>query len=250
MSNSYATNTVANKLQDPDFQNGQRGSSNLTFSAGEKAYIDLRVVTGETMDTAIQFRWVPTTNDADQIAIAEAAAAAANKTVYFAYNEGSEGSDRGGNAIANGLALAGNQDDVIAAVAAASPDTVVVLNTGDPVFMPWAAGVNTILEMWYPGQMGGPATANVLLGNVNPSGKSPMPWRRLASASRRIRSPRHALTIPAAAATTARVTNRFPATPATARCIPASTPPGSWAPICTATEQSTTQTASWAACWT
>ncbi len=174
MSNSYATNTVANKLQDPDFQNGQRGSSNMNFSAGQQVFIDLRVVTGETMDTAVQFRWVPVTNDADQIAIAEAAAGAANKTLYFAYNEGSEGSDRGGNAIANGLALAGNQDEVIAAVAAASPNTVVVLNTGDPVFMPWEAGVSTILQMWYPGQMGGPATADVVLGNVNPSGKSPV----------------------------------------------------------------------------
>ena len=174
MTNSYATNTVANKLQDPDFQNGQRGTSNLTFSAGQQVFVDLRIVTGETTDTAIQFRWVPTTNDADQIAIAEAAAASANKTLYFAYNEGSEGSDRGGNAIGNGLLLAGNQDDVITAVAAASPNTVVVLNTGDPVFMPWESGVNTILQMWYPGQMGGPATADVVLGNVNPSGKSPV----------------------------------------------------------------------------
>jgi beta-glucosidase len=174
MSNSYATNTVANKLQDPDFQNGQRGTSNLTFSAGQQVSIDLRIVTSETMDTNIQFRWIPTTNDADQIAIAEAAAAGANKTLYFAYNEGSEGSDRGGNAIANGLALAGNQDDVITAVAAASPNTVVVLNTGDMVFMPWESAVNAILQMWYPGQMGGPATADVVLGNVNPSGKSPI----------------------------------------------------------------------------
>jgi beta-glucosidase len=174
MSNSYATATVANKTHDPDFQDGQRGTSNLTFTAGQRVYIDLRLVTGETKDTAIQFRWVPTTNNDDQIAIAEAAAAAANKTLYFAYNEGTEGSDRGGNAIANGLLLAGNQNDVITAVAAASPNTVVVLNTGDPVFMPWAANVNAILQMWYPGQMGGPATANVVLGNVNPSGKTPV----------------------------------------------------------------------------
>lgn len=174
MSNSYATNTVANKLQDPDFQNGQRGTSNLNFSAGQRVYVDLRIVTDATIDAALQFRWIPTTNAADQIAIAEAAAAGANKTLYFAYNEGSEGSDRGGNAIANGLALAGNQDDVITAVAAASPNTVVVLNTGDPVFMPWESGVNSILQMWYPGQMGGPATASVVLGNVNPSGKSPV----------------------------------------------------------------------------
>jgi len=174
MSNSYATATVANKTHDPNFQDGQRGTTTMTFAAGQQVHIDMRVVTGETKDTWLQFRWVPTTNNADQIAIAEAAAATANKTLVFAYNEGSEGSDRGGNAIGNGLLLAGNQNDVIAAVAAASPNTVVVLNTGDPVFMPWASEIHAILEMWYPGQMGGPATANVLLGNVNPSGKSPV----------------------------------------------------------------------------
>ena len=58
-------------------------------------------------------------------------------------------------------------------MAAANPNTVVVLNTGDPVFMPWVDDVKAILEMWYPGQRGGPATANVLLGHVNPSGKLP-----------------------------------------------------------------------------
>ena len=174
MSNSYATLTVANKSHDLDFQDAQRSSRTVGFSAGQQVHLDLRVVASETKDTSIQFRWISTTNDADQIAIAEAAAAEANKTLYFAYNEGSEGSDRGGNAIGNGLLLAGNQNDVITAVAAASPNTVVVLNTGDPVFMPWAYDVNSILEMWYPGQMGGPATANVVLGNVNPSGKSPV----------------------------------------------------------------------------
>lgn len=174
MSNSYATLTVANKSHDLDFLDAQRGSSTLTFTAGQRVYLDLRVVTGETKDTLVQFRWAPTTNDAEQIAIAEAAAATANKVLYFAYNEGSEGSDRGGNAIANGLLLAGNQNDVIAAVAAASPNTVVVLNTGDPVFMPWEANIKSILQMWYPGQMGGPATANVVMGNVNPSGKTPV----------------------------------------------------------------------------
>jgi beta-glucosidase len=48
------------------------------------------------------------------------------------------------------------------------------LNTGDPVLMPWASKVRSILEMWYPGQEGGPATADLLLGNVNPGGKLPV----------------------------------------------------------------------------
>ena len=94
--------------------------------------------------------------------------------MIFAYDEGTEGSDRGGSNQGTGITLPGYQDALIAAVAAAQPNTVVVLNTGDPVLMPWAGSVKSILEMWYPGQMGGPATADVLLGNANPGGKLPV----------------------------------------------------------------------------
>jgi beta-glucosidase len=72
------------------------------------------------------------------------------------------------------MQLPGYQDALIEAVAAVNHNTVVVLNTGDPVLMPWAGDVNSILEMWYPGQMGGPATANVLVGAVDPGGKLPV----------------------------------------------------------------------------
>jgi beta-glucosidase-like glycosyl hydrolase len=173
MTNSYATQTVAQKTHDPDFQDGQRPNYNVTLTAGQQVHLDLRVYASATKPVRVQFRWVPTTNQADQIAAAVAAASTANKVVDFVWDEGSEGSDRGGNAIANGLALAGYQNDVVAAVVAANPNTAIVLNTGDSVFMPWASSVKSILEMWYPGQMGGPATANVLLGNVNPGGKLP-----------------------------------------------------------------------------
>ena len=53
-------------------------------------------------------------------------------------------------------------------------DTVVVLNTGDPVPMPWVSAVRSVLEMWCPGQEGGPATADVLLGKADPGGKLPV----------------------------------------------------------------------------
>ena len=66
------------------------------------------------------------------------------------------------------------QDQLVTAVAAANPRTVVVLNTGDPVLMPWLASVKAVLEMWYPGQEGGTATANVLRGRANPGGKLPI----------------------------------------------------------------------------
>ena len=92
----------------------------------------------------------------------------------FAYDDGTEGSDRGGSNQAAGLLLPGYQNDLIQAVAAANPNTVVVLNSGDPVLMPWASSVKSILEMWYPGEEGGQATADLLLGKADPGGKLPV----------------------------------------------------------------------------
>jgi beta-glucosidase len=66
------------------------------------------------------------------------------------------------------------QDQLVQAVASVNPNTVVVLNTGGPVLMPWLSSVKSVLEMWYPGQEGGTATAKVLLGMADPSGKLPI----------------------------------------------------------------------------
>jgi len=72
------------------------------------------------------------------------------------------------------LGLTPHQDALIAAVAAANPRTVVVLETGNPVLMPWLGTVGAVLEAWYPGQRGGEAIARILLGDVSPSGRLPM----------------------------------------------------------------------------
>lgn len=66
------------------------------------------------------------------------------------------------------------QDNLIQQVAAVNPNTVVVLNTGAGVQMPWLGNVKGLLEMWFPGPEGGTATANVLTGKVNPSGRLPI----------------------------------------------------------------------------
>jgi beta-glucosidase len=71
------------------------------------------------------------------------------------------------------LSLPHNQDAIIAAVAAANPHTVVVLETGSPVTMPWVDAPAAILEAWYAGSDGANALGNVLFGTVNPSGKLP-----------------------------------------------------------------------------
>ncbi len=72
------------------------------------------------------------------------------------------------------LSLPDNQDELINQVAAANAHTVVVLENGDPVLMPWLNHVQAVLESWYPGQRGGEAIANILFGDVNPSGKLPI----------------------------------------------------------------------------
>ena len=72
------------------------------------------------------------------------------------------------------LSLPWGQDAVIEAVAAANPNTIVVLETGNPVAMPWHDHVNAIAEAWYPGQAGGQAIAEVLTGAANPSGHLPV----------------------------------------------------------------------------
>ena len=71
------------------------------------------------------------------------------------------------------MALPDGQDELIRRVVAANPRTIVVLNNGTPVLMPWVRNVPAIIETWFPGQEGGQALAQVLFGDVNPSGHLP-----------------------------------------------------------------------------
>jgi beta-glucosidase len=100
----------------------------------------------------------------------EAAALAkrADVAVIFATQWSTEGAD------VPSLELPEGEDALIAAVAAANPRTVVVLETGNPVTMPWLDRVAAVMEAWYPGQRGGDAIANVLFGAVDASGRLPM----------------------------------------------------------------------------
>jgi beta-glucosidase len=101
---------------------------------------------------------------------ASAAALAKNSDVaiVFAYQWESEGMD-----LPN-LSLPVKQDEIIEAVAAANPKTIVVLETGTAVTMPWVDKVGAVLEVWYAGSRGAEAVVNILSGDVNPSAKLPM----------------------------------------------------------------------------
>ncbi len=74
--------------------------------------------------------------------------------------------------------LPGEQDQLIDEVAAVNPNTIVVLNTSQSVAMPWLNKVKAVLEMWWPGDEGGWATANVLLGKISPAGRLPVTWAK------------------------------------------------------------------------
>lgn len=81
------------------------------------------------------------------------------------------------------IALAGKQDQLVDAVAAANPHTVVVLKAGSAVLMPWLDKVPAVVDAWYPGEEDGNAVASVLFGDVNPSGKLPLTFPKRASDS-------------------------------------------------------------------
>jgi beta-glucosidase len=173
-SSSYAALTESARSHDPANETLQQATFSATLNPGQQVHLDLRLVTGATAPAQIQMRWVPPDDQAQSIAQAAAAAKTARTVIIFAYDEGSEGRDRGVADQGAGLLLPGYQNDLIQAVATANPNTVVVLNTGDPVLMPWAPAVRSILEMWYPGQQGGQATADILLGKADPGGKLPI----------------------------------------------------------------------------
>jgi beta-glucosidase len=107
-------------------------------------------------------------DDGRYVSSAVAAAKWADIVIVFANQWSIEGDDL------PDMTLPSGQDALIAAVAAANPKTIVVLQTGGPVAMPWLAQTPAVIEAWYPGQRGGEAIANILFGKTNPSGHLPI----------------------------------------------------------------------------
>jgi beta-glucosidase len=109
-----------------------------------------------------------TYNSGSSQSSAVAAAEAANVAIVFGGYDETEGSDL------SSIDLGTTEDNLISAVAAANPHTIVVLNSGSAVTMPWLSSVAGVVEAWYPGQEDGTALANILFGSYDPSGHLPV----------------------------------------------------------------------------
>ena len=145
----------------------------VTLTAGQAVPIEVdfyQNAGGDSLSLGWQMPGQPSLLD-EAVALARTSDVA----VVFASDFETEGEDL------RDIDLPGAQNALIAAVAAANPRTIVVLNTGSAVTMPWVDAVPAVLEAWYPGQEDGHAIAAVLFGDANPSAKLPVSFpRRLA----------------------------------------------------------------------
>ena len=111
-------------------------------------------------------------HDGVDVKAAAALAKASEVAIVFVNEPTTEGRDL------PSLSLSGTQNDLVSAVAAANPRSIVVLETGGPAAMPWIDSVGAAIEIWYPGIRGAEALANILFGDVNPSAKLPATFAR------------------------------------------------------------------------
>jgi beta-glucosidase len=146
-----------------DGLNNARGA--LDLAPGPHAIvIDVRP-DGSGDPERIRFSWITPQMQAENFKAAVDAAAAAKTAVVFVWSRDIPL-----------FALPGDQDKLVEAVAAVNPNTIVVMNVSQPVAMPWLSKVKAVVQMWWPGDEGGAATANILSGQKNPAGRLPFTW--------------------------------------------------------------------------
>ncbi|MBI4943771.1 MAG: beta-glucosidase [Actinobacteria bacterium] len=148
----------------------------VALGEGGTADIEIRFTPGSLDQPLVAFQVnvaPPRGTDDEEIAAAVALARSSDAAVVVVGTTEeveSEGYDR------TSLALPGRQDDLVRAVLAANPNTVVVVNSGAPVLMPWLDDARAVLLAWFPGQQMGAALADVLSGAVEPGGRMPTTW--------------------------------------------------------------------------
>ena len=157
------------------------------FTAPPRQSVPVTMLRGQSVEVRLRYEWqpdafvifaglavsAPRSSVAEELAQAVELARSSDVAVVVVGTSEeveSEGIDR------TSLALPGRQDELVRAVAAANPRTVVVVNAGAPVEMPWRNEVSAILLVWFPGMEFGNALADVLLGVVEPGGRLPTSW--------------------------------------------------------------------------
>ena len=149
-------------LDDPGTPPVQTYSAAVNLTAGQQYTLS---ISGQSS----QLLWgTPSALAPDISAAVSAAQSASTAVVVVSDDTESEAADR------PSLSLPSAQDELIEAVAAANPNTIVVINAGAPVAMPWLSQVAAVLDAWYPGQSGGKSLASVLFGQTDPSGHLPV----------------------------------------------------------------------------
>ena len=155
----------AGVLPSTDGLNNKRAQVNLTAGAHTITVTQTADISGSPVQ--VHLYWVTPSQQAANTAAAVAAAKKAETAVVFAHATNS------GNL---STPLPEGQDALIRAVAAANPNTIVVLQNNNPVAMPWLGNVKAVLEGWFPGDEGGWAFADLLTGKANPGGHLPYTW--------------------------------------------------------------------------
>jgi beta-glucosidase len=152
-----------NAIPTTDGLDNVRRAVNLT--AGPHA---IEITTGtDTSNAPVQVRlnWYPPEQRKADHEAAIAAAKNAKVAVVFLWTR-----------LEPVFGLPGEQNKLVEEIAAVNPNTVVVLNTSQPIALPWVDKVKSVLEMWWPGDEGGWSTANLLLGKTSPAGRLPVTW--------------------------------------------------------------------------
>jgi beta-glucosidase len=122
---------------------------------------------GSGAPAQIRLNWMTPELRQRRHAQAIAAAKSAHTAIVFLWTRGKPS-----------FGLPGAQDKLVDEIASVNPNTIVVLNTSQPIAMPWLPKVKAVLEMWWPGDEGGWATAKTLLGQADPGGHLPMTWAK------------------------------------------------------------------------
>jgi beta-glucosidase len=144
-----------------------RAQMNLTAGA-HRFYLEINPDSSNNPEQ-VRFNWVTPTQQQQNYQAAIDTARKAKVAIVFAWSR-----------LRPDFELPGDQNKLIADIAAVNPNTIVIFNLSQPVAMPWLDKVKAVLQMWWPGDEGGWATADLLLGRANPAGRLPFTWPQRA----------------------------------------------------------------------